>query len=184
VAPERTRRFGISDFRVKLTDLQRRLPPKGEGHHPGKLSVRKERCGRKVLAGAAARLESDIGPRPLTPEGEPVNLPLDAQDHKLRRGALQPSRGLGGLISDQKSANQSGVPGTYSVPILGFLFGETNKQATRTELIVVLTPRVIASDLDVEAVTKDLGAKLKGLEYRFRLGSDKRSRPYLMAAGP
>jgi general secretion pathway protein D len=74
---------------------------------------------------------------------------------------------LGGLIRDDDTTNKSGVPGLYSVPILGFLFGQTSKDATRRELIVVLTPRVIASDQDVEAVTKDFRGKLKGLDYRF-----------------
>jgi general secretion pathway protein D len=51
--------------------------------------------------------------------------------------------------------------------VVGGLFGERRKQADRTELVVVLTPRVIASDQDVEAVTRDFRAKLKGLEYKF-----------------
>jgi general secretion pathway protein D len=74
---------------------------------------------------------------------------------------------LGGLISDTKTTDKNGVPGAYSVPILGFLFGQTNKTAERRELVVVLTPRVIASDQDVEAATRDFKGKLKGLEYRF-----------------
>ena len=74
---------------------------------------------------------------------------------------------LGGLISDQKTAGKNGVPGAYAVPFLGALFGETNKSATRRELVVILTPRVIASDQDVEAATRDFRGKLKGLEYSF-----------------
>lgn len=74
---------------------------------------------------------------------------------------------LGGLIQDNKSSSKNGVPGLYSVPVLGWLFGARNNSATRTELIVVLTPRVIASDEDVRDVTKDFRGKLKGLEYRF-----------------
>ena len=74
---------------------------------------------------------------------------------------------LGGLISDERGDGKSGVPGLYSVPILGFLFGETAKQAGRTELVVVLTPRVVASDQDAQSVSDDFRRKVKGLQFKF-----------------
>jgi len=74
---------------------------------------------------------------------------------------------LGGLIQDTRRNSKSGVPGLSSVPILGWLFSNTTQEAKRTELVVVLTPRVIASDQDVREVTQDFRTKLKGLEYRF-----------------
>jgi general secretion pathway protein D len=72
---------------------------------------------------------------------------------------------LGGLIQDERENGQQGVPGLYKVPILGALFGETSKSADRRELVVVLTPRVIASDQDIEAVTNEFRGKLKGLSF-------------------
>ncbi len=74
---------------------------------------------------------------------------------------------LGGLISDERSDGQKGVPGLYSVPILGALFGETAKKAERTELVVVITPRVIASDQDALKITEDFRGKVKGLRFKF-----------------
>mgnify|MGYP003572501330 FL=1 len=74
---------------------------------------------------------------------------------------------LGGLIEDTRGDGKQGVPGLYGLPIIGGLFGERARSANRTELVVVLTPRVIASDQDVEAVTSDFRTRLKGLEYRF-----------------
>ena len=74
---------------------------------------------------------------------------------------------LGGLISDQRSNTKDGVPGLYDVPILGLLFGETNRKADRTELVVVITPRVIASDSDALGAIQDFRKKVKGLEFRF-----------------
>jgi general secretion pathway protein D len=47
------------------------------------------------------------------------------------------------------------------------LFGERTKDARRTELVVVLTPKVIASDQDIEAVTEDFRGKVRGLEFKF-----------------
>jgi general secretion pathway protein D len=74
---------------------------------------------------------------------------------------------LGGLIEDTRTNTKTGVPGLSSVPILGWLFSERDNKANRRELVVVLTPRVIASDRDVQEVTQDFRTKLKGLEYRF-----------------
>lgn len=74
---------------------------------------------------------------------------------------------LGGLIQDTREEGKQGIPGLYTLPVVGALFGERSKQANRTELVVVLTPRVIASDADVKEVTEDFRGKLKGLEYRF-----------------
>jgi general secretion pathway protein D len=74
---------------------------------------------------------------------------------------------LGGLIQDLREEGKQGVPGLYGLPVVGALFGERRRDSSRTELVVVLTPRVIASDQDVEAVTADFRTRMKGLEYRF-----------------
>ncbi len=74
---------------------------------------------------------------------------------------------LGGLIEDKREESNQGVPGLYNLPIIGPLFGERSRKADRTELVVVLTPRVIASDADLKAITDDFRSRLKGLEYRF-----------------
>jgi len=74
---------------------------------------------------------------------------------------------LGGLIQDQREQGKSGIPGLYKMPFAGILFGERTKSAGRTELIVVLTPKVISSDQDVEAVTEDFRKKVKGLNFKF-----------------
>jgi general secretion pathway protein D len=74
---------------------------------------------------------------------------------------------LGGLIQDESSGGKSGVPGLYRAPIIGALFGQTDKSSRRTELVVVLTPRVIAGDSDIDAVTRDFRRKVKNLDPRF-----------------
>lgn len=74
---------------------------------------------------------------------------------------------LGGLIQDQRDEGKQGVPGLYSLPFAGVLFGERSKSADRTELVVVLTPKVISSDQDVEAVTADFRDKVRGLNFKF-----------------
>jgi general secretion pathway protein D len=73
---------------------------------------------------------------------------------------------LGGLIEDTKANEKSGVPGLYDTPFLGFFFGKTTKGSRRRELVVVLTPKVITSDQDIEAVSKDFQRRLRGLEFK------------------
>jgi general secretion pathway protein D len=74
---------------------------------------------------------------------------------------------LGGLIEDTHEKGNQGIPGLYSLPIVGPLFGQRTSKGTRRELVVVLVPRVIASDEDVREVTEDFRSKLKGLQSRF-----------------
>lgn len=74
---------------------------------------------------------------------------------------------LGGLIKDEREESNQGIPGLYNLPIIGPLFGERSRKADRTELMVVLTPWVTASDADIKAITDDFRSRLKGLEYRF-----------------
>ena len=74
---------------------------------------------------------------------------------------------LGGLIQDKLDESKSGVPGLYELPFLGPLFGKTGKVAERTELIVILIPKVVASDQDVESVSQDFRNRLRGVEMKF-----------------
>lgn len=75
---------------------------------------------------------------------------------------------LGGLIQDRLTNSKDGIPGLYNLPAIGWLFsGSRSKEATRTELVVVLTPQVIKSDKEIETVTEDFRNKLKGLEGSF-----------------
>lgn len=71
---------------------------------------------------------------------------------------------LGGLISDSRSNTRDGIPFLRQIPVLGNLFGSTNKQGTRTELIVLLTPRVIRSATESEEVMSELESEFKGLK--------------------
>ena len=74
---------------------------------------------------------------------------------------------LGGLIRDESSNTKGGLPGLYSLPGLGWVFGQQNKRARRNELVVVLTPRVIANDNDIQKVTEDFRTRLQGLRDKF-----------------
>ncbi len=74
---------------------------------------------------------------------------------------------LGGLIQNERSDGNQGVPGLYNLPFAGPLFGQRSKVSRRTELVVVLTPKVVASDQDAETVTRDFRNKVRGLQMKF-----------------
>jgi general secretion pathway protein D len=74
---------------------------------------------------------------------------------------------LGGLIQDTRDDGKKGVPGLYDLPYAGALFGERAKKADRTELVVILMPRVVSSDQDLEAVSSDFRSKLRGLQFKY-----------------
>lgn len=60
---------------------------------------------------------------------------------------------IGGLIDEQTTKGRAGIPFLSQIPLLGYLFGRTVDDLTRTELIVLLTPRVIRSQTDAGDVT-------------------------------
>jgi len=70
---------------------------------------------------------------------------------------------LGGLIKDSSTTGKTGVPLLQDIPIVGNLFGTNSKIGNRTELIVVITPRVVRTDIDIREVSEDLRDRLKGL---------------------
>ncbi len=70
---------------------------------------------------------------------------------------------LGGLITTQDTDNDTGLPGLRDIPGLGNLFNSVDKEQDRTELIVLLTPRVIRDRAQADSVTDDLKRELKGI---------------------
>ena len=70
---------------------------------------------------------------------------------------------LGGLIKDGKTSGKSGVPFLQDMPVVGNLFGTNTSNGGRTELLVVITPRVVRSDIDIRSVSEELRDRMKGL---------------------
>jgi len=69
---------------------------------------------------------------------------------------------LGGLIRDSQSRSRSGIPLLSRIPIIGpFLFGNTDNSGARTELLILLRPRVIRTVDDGRAITEELKRKIQ-----------------------
>jgi general secretion pathway protein D len=62
---------------------------------------------------------------------------------------------IGGLIREDVSDGRAGIPLLSKIPILGYLFGKTDKTNHRKELIILLTPRVLTNEADAQTVTSD-----------------------------
>lgn len=63
---------------------------------------------------------------------------------------------LGGLSDRERDNNRSGVPVLSQIPWLGALFGGTQRQTAETEFYLFITPRIIRSDAEADAVTAPL----------------------------
>jgi len=69
---------------------------------------------------------------------------------------------LGGLISNNKSQGNAGIPLLKDIPLLGHVFRTDTEKNDRTELIILITPYIIADDNDAAAVTDAFRKQLGG----------------------
>ncbi|MCS4294710.1 general secretion pathway protein D [Comamonas sp. BIGb0152] len=70
---------------------------------------------------------------------------------------------MGGLIRDRNEDSDSGIPLLKDIPIIGKAFSSTVRKTARTELLLVMTPRVVRTDVDVREVSEELRDRLRGL---------------------
>lgn len=67
---------------------------------------------------------------------------------------------IGGLIRETKSDDNIGVPFLADIPLIGWLFGTVSDSLSKSELIILITPRVVANLDDVNAVTAEFSKKV------------------------
>ena len=60
---------------------------------------------------------------------------------------------IGGLRDEQRDATQRGVPILSALPLIGGLFGSSDRRRSETELYLFLTPRIIRTDAEADSVT-------------------------------
>lgn len=68
---------------------------------------------------------------------------------------------LGGLISENKSTGETGVPLFSKIPLLGGLFKSDSETSSRTELIMLITPQVIEDLSGWDKARDEFEEKLK-----------------------
>ncbi len=70
---------------------------------------------------------------------------------------------LGGLIRDNTTTGKTGLPLLQDIPLFGSLFGSNVKNNNRTELLVIITPRVVRTEQDVRVLGQELKDRMKTL---------------------
>ena len=73
---------------------------------------------------------------------------------------------LGGLISTSKSKSDSGMPYLKDAPLLGQLFRTNTNKGNRTELIVLITAKIINDAASSQKVMADLVADMREIKSR------------------
>lgn len=71
---------------------------------------------------------------------------------------------LGGLIRDNSSRTRQGIPLLHELPLVGNLFGTTAINTDRTELLVMITPRVVKTEADLREVNAELRSRMRAIE--------------------
>ncbi|MFO1129581.1 MAG: type II secretion system secretin GspD [Rhodospirillales bacterium] len=75
---------------------------------------------------------------------------------------------LGGLIRDAQSATSQGLPFLSRIPFIGWLFGQRADSSERTELLVLLTPRVVSNQEEAVRLTDEVKRRMTNM---FPVGS-------------
>jgi general secretion pathway protein D len=70
--------------------------------------------------------------------------------------------GMAGLIRDNVSEGNSGIPFLKDIPLLGALVSTQSNSRMRSELLVLITPHVVHDQRDARALTEDLRSNLLG----------------------
>jgi general secretion pathway protein D len=61
---------------------------------------------------------------------------------------------LGGLLSDKVIHSESKVPLLGDIPVLGYLFKYTQKRKEKRNLLILLTPYIVKSQMDLEKIVE------------------------------
>jgi general secretion pathway protein D len=116
--------------------------------------------GGLVSLDIAQEVSDVAGPAANTVQGSPT---FDDQTFRTRV-AVQDGQtvGMAGLIRDNASNGNSGIPFLKDIPILGTLVSTQSNSRARTELLVLITPHVVHDQRDARALTEDLRSQLIG----------------------
>jgi general secretion pathway protein D len=63
---------------------------------------------------------------------------------------------LGGLIQDKLTTTDRGIPLLKDIPLFGYLFRFTERLVEKTELLLLITPRVIGTAVDAARITNEM----------------------------
>jgi general secretion pathway protein D len=90
---------------------------------------------------------------------------------------------LGGLVKEKKARDRDGIPWFYKIPGLGWLFGARSDSTSRTELMIFITPRVVASSDDGSRLSGEFEERVQELKQRIGEAKGIKRAPSAPATG-
>jgi general secretion pathway protein D len=89
---------------------------------------------------------------------------------------------LGGLIQERNTVNKNAMPVLGDIPVLGNAFGTKDDQINRTELLIIIRPRVVRDGEDARRATDEYRSRIKSEAPRSQMGRNKIERDLNRAA--
>jgi general secretion pathway protein D len=130
------------------------------------LTVTPRISDKRVVALDVKQTVNDVGdPRP--PSGSPDIIKREAETSVVLRD--NQTLVLGGLIRSRRASTKQGIPWLSKIPVIGFLFGATVDRIERTELLLLITPRVIGDPSEGQEIVEQLRRQRPGVERDLRL---------------
>jgi general secretion pathway protein D len=130
------------------------------------LTVTPRISDKRVVALDVKQTVNDVGdPRP--PSLSPDIIKREAETSVVLRD--NQTLVLGGLIRTRRASTKQGIPWLSKIPVIGFLFGSTADAIERTELLLLVTPRVIGDPSDGQEILQQVRGQRPGLEKDLRI---------------
>jgi general secretion pathway protein D len=83
---------------------------------------------------------------------------------------------LGGLIQERDTVGKTQVPILGDIPMLGTVFGTKRDQIERTELLIIIHPRVVRDREEAREATEEYRSRIKSEPPRSQTGRSKLDR--------
>jgi general secretion pathway protein D len=80
---------------------------------------------------------------------------------------------LGGLIQNMRAESRTGIPFLNRIAVLGYLSGSTEEKIEETELLMLMTPRVVGTAVDATRITEQMRRGSPEIEQSFKLAPRK-----------
>ncbi len=71
---------------------------------------------------------------------------------------------MGGFIQDSTTKGTAGIPFVSTIPVLGGLFGNQTSDSNRSELVMLITPRIMATIEETRSVVDELRQSMSSIE--------------------
>ena len=101
--------------------------------------------------------------QPVTTTSSAIQSPTISQRRIVTSVVVQDGEtiALGGLILDNRNTARNGIPVLSDIPVVGSLFRTDSRQNGRTELLVLLSPKIVRNAKEARDMTDDLRDRMR-----------------------